>query len=251
MRMKLFSHNYNPDVDCYSISTQTPTEGRVVLPEEELVLCGMTLRGNANKDISRGECENTLTHFPVRGERGWHTGSGWYSPPLPSQPCGDHPGQRWQGGGQGRGMVLLAQTPCSRHRMWQPGEPSKQSHTNPAAAWARQPKPQADLPPGHTQLLPHGDNILLLLFPDSSAEQENSIWSPTSSSSGFLGVSPFLTGACSFSAAQGHPASSRKGSEQQRMQELEPPGVPSEQQQQKREPFYKHSPVWQIQWYNF
>lgn len=68
--MKLFSHNYNPDVDCYSISTQTPTEGRVVLPEEELVLCGMTLRGNANKDISRGECENTLTHFPVRGERG-------------------------------------------------------------------------------------------------------------------------------------------------------------------------------------
>lgn len=70
MRMKLFSHSYNPNVDCYSISTYTPTEGRVVLPEEGLVLCGMTSRGNASKDIRRGECENTITHFPVRGERG-------------------------------------------------------------------------------------------------------------------------------------------------------------------------------------
>lgn len=71
MRMKLFSHNYNPNVDCYSIiSTQTPTEGRVVLPEEELVLCGMTRRGNANKDISRGQCGNTLTHSLWEGRGG-------------------------------------------------------------------------------------------------------------------------------------------------------------------------------------
>lgn len=98
---------------------------------------------------------------------------------------------------------------------------------------------------------PHGDNILLLLFQDSSTEQENFIWSLTFFFSGFLGVSPFLTGACSFSAAQGHLAPRRKGSEQQRMQVLEPPGVSSEQQQQKKEAFYKHSPASQIRWYNF
>lgn len=84
--MKLFSHNYNPNVDCYSISTWTPTEGRVVLPKEELVLCGMTCRGNASKDISRGECENTLTHFPVRGDRGWPLEVAGILPLCPSSP---------------------------------------------------------------------------------------------------------------------------------------------------------------------
>lgn len=37
-------------------------------------------------------------------------------------------------------------------------------------------KPQADFTPGRVYLPPRGDNILVLRFPDSPAEQENFIW---------------------------------------------------------------------------
>jgi len=68
--MKLSSLSYKPNLDCYSISTQTPTEGRVVLPEERLVLCGMAHGGSTSWGISRGECESSITPFPERGARG-------------------------------------------------------------------------------------------------------------------------------------------------------------------------------------
>lgn len=47
----------------------------------------------------------------------------------------------------------------------------------PAVAWARQLKPPADFTPGLAYLPPRGANILVSLFPDSPAEQENYIWS--------------------------------------------------------------------------